>query len=34
MNVWKKLVFGAALALSLVSGAHAATGGIAWANPA
>jgi ubiquinol-cytochrome c reductase cytochrome c1 subunit len=30
MNVWKKLVFGAALALSLVSGAHAATGGIAW----
>jgi len=30
MNVWKKLVFGAALALSLVSGAHAATGGMAW----
>ncbi|MDO5625142.1 MAG: cytochrome c1 [Pseudomonadota bacterium] len=30
MTIWKKLIFGATLALGLISGAHAAAGGIAW----
>jgi ubiquinol-cytochrome c reductase cytochrome c1 subunit len=30
MNLWKKLVFGLALALQLAGGAQAADGGIAW----
>ncbi len=30
MNIWKKLVFGVAAALTLAAGAHAASGGITW----
>ncbi len=30
MNIWKKLVFGVALALNLAAAGHAASGGIAW----